>query len=243
VGDALATREASEARLRHFVADASHELRTPLSSIRSHAELARRSPDPVPEVVDRSLARVEDAADRMGRLVDDLLLLARLDSGVSLMHESVDLTRIVLDVVGDQRLAHPDHTWVLDLPGEPVEVTADAHRLHQIVANLLTNAAMHTPAGTTVVSRLTASPDAEWVRLDVEDDGPGVPPELQGDVFERFVRGDSSRSRAAGSTGLGLAIVAAVVHALGGTVTLESRPGRTVFSVRLRAEVPARELV
>jgi len=240
VGRALATREASEERLRRFIADASHELRTPLAAIRGNAELALRNREPLPEDVDRSIARIESESARMGVLVDDLLLLARLDSGVPLLHEDVDLTRITLDVVGDQHVLSPDHKWVLDLPDEPVHATGDPHRVQQIVGNLLANARTHTPPGTTVVTRIVresgaGGTDTDRAVLTVEDDGPGIPPELTDSVFERFARGDSSRSRAAGSTGLGLAIVNAVVHALGGTVGVESVPGRTVFTVHLPA--------
>ncbi|MEH0843805.1 HAMP domain-containing sensor histidine kinase [Micromonospora sp. CPCC 205711] len=231
VGAALAARQASETRVRQFVADASHELRTPLAAIRGYAEVARRGRDRVPPDVAHALRRVESASTRMTSLVDDLLLLARLDSGRPLATESVDLTALVVDAVSDAHVAGPEHRWQLDLPDEALEVPGDAVRLHQVVANLLANARVHTPPGSTVTTRLTRVPGA--VEVSVTDDGPGVPPELRDEVFERFARGDSSRSREHGSTGLGLAIVAAVVEAHHGTVRLESRPGRTVFTVRL----------
>ncbi|MFG1954477.1 sensor histidine kinase [Micromonospora sp. NPDC048830] len=233
VAAALAARQASETRVRQFVADASHELRTPLAAIRGYAEVARRGRDRVPPDVAHALRRVESESARMTSLVDDLLLLARLDSGRPLAVEPVDLTALVVDAVSDAHVAGPEHRWQLDLPEAELVVPGDAPRLHQVVANLLANARVHTPPGTTVTTRLAAVPGG--VALDVADDGPGIPAELQGEVFERFARGDSSRSRAHGSTGLGLAIVAAVVEAHHGRVEVASRPGRTVFTVRLPA--------
>ncbi|MBY8874685.1 HAMP domain-containing histidine kinase [Micromonospora sp. PLK6-60] len=231
VAAALTARQASETRVRQFVADASHELRTPLAAIRGYAEVARRGRDRVPPDVALALRRVESASTRMTGLVDDLLLLARLDAGRPLVTEPVDLTALVVEAVADAHVAGPGHRWRLDLPDEVVDVPGDAARLHQVVANLLANARVHTPPGTTVTTRLARVDGA--VELSVADDGPGVPPELRDEVFERFARGDSSRSREHGSTGLGLAIVAAVVAAHHGTVRLASEPGRTVFTVRL----------
>jgi two-component system, OmpR family, sensor kinase len=234
VETALEQREASEARLRRFVADASHELRTPLASIRSYSELALRNTEAVPEEVSHALGRVESETLRMGRLVDDLLLLARLDTGRPLEQEDVDLSRLVIEVTSDARVAGPDHRWSLDLPDEPLIVSGDEHRLHQVMANLLSNARTHTPAGTSVVVRLTADPQTpNQVVLSVCDDGPGVPKELQATVFERFVRADDSRSRAIGSTGLGLAIAHAVVKAHRGSLTLVSDKGGTEFRITL----------
>lgn len=238
VESALARRAASEARLRRFAADASHELRTPLAAIRGYAELARLHPGPMPDDVAHALTRVESEAARMSVLVDELLLLARLDAGRPLASEPVDLTRLAIDATSDARVAGPAHRWVLELPDEPVLVRGDEHRLHQVIANLLSNARAHTPPGTTVVVQL-ATPDPQHVELSVTDDGPGIPAGLQPDLFDRFVRGNSSRSRASGGTGLGLAIVDAVVSAHGGSVTLASRPGRTRFAIsvtRLSAE-------
>ena len=235
VETALEQREASEARLRRFVADASHELRTPLAGIRGYAELALRSTEAVPDEVSHALGRVESEAVRMGGLVDDLLLLARLDAGRPLEQEDVDLSRLVIEVTSDARVAGPDHRWSLDLPDEPLVVRGDEHRLHQVVANLLSNARTHTPAGTSVVVRLTANPRDKLVLLTVSDDGPGIPKELQANVFERFVRADDSRSRAIGSTGLGLSIAHAVVKAHGGSLTLVSDKGRTEFRIALPA--------
>jgi two-component system OmpR family sensor kinase len=234
VGSALAQRHASEDRLRRFVADASHELRTPLAAIRSHAELARHDPGESDPRVQHALRRIESESARMGDLVDDLLLLARLDAGRPLARDPVDLTRLAIDVTSDARAAAPGHHWVLDLPGEPVILRGDEYRLHQVLGNLLTNARTHTPPGTSVTVRVSAGDAPGAVILDVTDDGPGIPAALQKAVFERFVRGDDSRSRKAGSTGLGLAIVSAVVQAHGGVVTLTSRPACT----RVRVELP-----
>ncbi|MET7866322.1 sensor histidine kinase [Micromonospora taraxaci] len=231
VADALSARQASETRVRQFVADASHELRTPLAAIRGYAEVARRGRDQVPPDVAHALRRVESESTRMTRLVDDLLLLARLDTGRPLAADPVDLTALVVDAVSDAHVAGPDHRWQLGLPEVAIRVPGDAARLHQVVANLLANARVHTPPGSTVTTTLAVEDDNAV--LTVADDGPGVPAELQPEMFERFARGDSSRSRAHGSTGLGLAIVAAVVESHRGTVGVDSRPGRTVITVRL----------
>lgn len=268
VGSALAARQESETRVRQFVADASHELRTPLASIRGYAELTRRGREqPGPETR-HALGRIESEAERMTGLVEDLLLLARLDSGRPLSYETTDLSPLVVDAVSDAQVAGPGHRWRLELPDEPALVHGDGGRLHQILVNLLANARTHTPEGTTVTARvraagrmatLPAAGDragahaadragapataggpagrrdlvARVVELQVQDDGPGIPAALLPHVFERFARGDASRSRAAGSTGLGLAIVQAVVAAHGGTVGVSSVPGRTVFTVTL----------
>ncbi|MFE7055556.1 sensor histidine kinase [Streptomyces californicus] len=302
VGAALAARQESETRVRQFVADASHELRTPLASIRGYAELTRRAggggaapgPDPVTR---HALGRIESEADRMTGLVEDLLLLARLDAGRLLSYGSTDLLPLVVDAVSDARAADRPgpqphdgpaadrigtgpgsqpydgpaadrpatgsgtgpatgsgtgsatgsgaarHRWRLELPAEPVTVRADSARLQQVLVNLLANARTHTPPGTTVT--VSVRPPARAggpVALEVRDDGPGIPAALLPHVFERFARGDASRTRgsdgggATGSTGLGLAIVQAVVTAHGGRVRVESAPGRTVFAVELPAD-------
>jgi two-component system, OmpR family, sensor kinase len=260
---ALGRRAASEARLRRFAADASHELRTPLSAIRGYAELALRHRGPVPEDVTHALSRVQAESARMSVLVDDLLLLARLDAGRPLEREPVDLSRLAIDVTSDARVARREHHWRLDLPSDPILVLGDEHRLHQVLANLMSNAGKHTPPGSTVsvalagqdASAITdagavtaaadgagmvqrgARPPAPRVELSITDDGPGIPPELLPELFERFTRADNSRARdldAAGkSTGLGLAIVDAVVAAHGGSITVTSRPGRTRFAIFL----------
>ncbi len=231
VSGALAARHASETRVRQFVADASHELRTPLASIAGYAELTRRGGEPVPPDTAYALSRIESEAGRMTRLVEDLLLLARLDAGRPLEREPVDLSPLVVDAVRDAHAATPDHRWQIRLPDDPVVVDGDPNRLHQVLVNLLANAGKHTPPGTTVTTSVTSGGGV--CELTIEDDGPGIPPELLSTVFERFARGDHSRSRAAGSTGLGLAIVSAVVASHRGEVGVASRPGSTVFTVRL----------
>ena len=232
IAGALSARHASETRVRQFVADASHELRTPLAAIRGYTELAQRKQAQLPEDVAHAMNRVESETARMTHLVEDMLLLARLDTGRPLQRDSVDLTRLVVDAVSDAHIAGPDHHWELDLPDEPVTVAGDEARLHQVLANLLANARTHTPPGTTVTTSLAVG-DRGDVVLTVLDDGPGIPHWLQPNVFERFARGDTSRSRIGGSTGLGLAIVAAVVRAHGGTIGVQSVEGRTEFTVRL----------
>lgn len=231
IGNALAARHASEMRVRQFVADASHELRTPLAAIRGYAELTRRSRDEVPSDIAYAMNRVESESARMTTLVDDLLLLARLDSGRPLETEEVDLSRLVVDAVNDARIAGPTHQWRLDLPASPMIIIGDTQRLHQVLSNLLSNARTHTPPATTVTTAVR--PSQGGVVLTVTDNGPGIPADLMPEVFERFSRGERSRSRATGSTGLGLAIVAAVVAAHGGTVSVASEPGRTEFTVTL----------
>ncbi|MGA6156886.1 sensor histidine kinase [Stenotrophomonas sp. NPDC087984] len=314
VESALAARQESETRVRQFVADASHELRTPLASIRGYAELTRRGREEIGPDTRHALGRVESEAGRMTGLVEDLLLLARLDAGRPLECAEVDLSPLVVDAVSDARAVGSDHEWRLELPDEPAVVHGDAARLHQVLVNLLANARTHTPAGTTVTARVLwggpqaapypspypapyglshevsggvspgprghrkgggspyappygspyappyappygspyaaaraagafgppRPPSYSYVSLEIEDDGPGIPPELLPHVFERFARGDASRSRGAGSTGLGLAIVHAVVAAHDGQVTVDSVPGRTVFGVHLPVHPPVR---
>ena len=231
---ALAVRDGTEARLRQFVADASHELRTPLAIVRVNAEYAaRQSPvQPLPAPVGAALTRITAAAERMGALVADLLLLARLDAGRPLAHEPVDLTRLVLEAVIDARSAGPTHRWQLDLPDEPLTTQGDPDRLRQVLANLLTNAFAHTPADTTVTTSLRAVPAG--VEISVADDGPGIPADRHADLFERFTRGDTSRSREHGSTGLGLAIAHSIVAAHHGSLRVaRSLDGGACFIVRL----------
>ncbi|WP_240434871.1 HAMP domain-containing sensor histidine kinase [Streptomyces sp. YIM 130001] len=254
VHSALSARQESETRVRRFVADASHELRTPLASIRGYAELTRRGREETGPDTRHALGRIESEASRMTVLVEDLLLLARLDAGRPLEKRSTDLSPLVVDAVSDARAAGPAHHWRLELPEEPALVRADAPRLQQVLVNLLANARTHTPPGTTVTARVALVPRTDpasdtrretrraacrEVRVEVEDDGPGMAAELVPQVFERFARGDESRSRTggnAGSTGLGLAIVRAVVTAHDGRVTAESAPGRTVFAVTLPSD-------
>ena len=231
VETSLAARHRSEQQVRQFVADASHELRTPLATITGYAELARRRPGDA-EVVGTALDKVEEESQRMTSLVEDLLLLARLDAGRPLEREPVDLTRLLVEAVSDARVIAPDHRWRVDVPDDlvdhPATVPGDELRLHQVVTNLLSNARRYTPAGTTV----TVS-----VRRDgfsVHDDGPGFPPDLLDHAFERFARGDQARTRGAEvGVGLGLSLVQAIVRAHGGRVTLSSVPGDTTVDVRL----------
>jgi two-component system OmpR family sensor kinase len=236
VASALTSRQRSEHKVRQFVADASHELRTPLASIRGYAELTRRTAPDLPDDVSHSLGRIESEATRMTTLVEDLLLLARLDAKPELATKDVDLSIVLVDAVSDAHAAGPEHHWELDLPEEPLVVAGDQDRLHQVFANLLANARVHTPPGTTVrvsAARGAASDGRPVVMVSIADDGPGIDPELVPVLFERFVRGDASRSRHAGSTGLGLAIVEAVVDAHGGAVGVRSEPGSTVFTVTM----------
>lgn len=231
VGDALARRQASEERLRHFAADAGHELRTPVATVRAHAEQALRHGDPIPHEARHSVERIAAESKRMSVLVDELLLLARLDAGRPLAVEEVDLSRLVLDAVDDARTLSADHRWQLNLPEEPLLIRGDPHRLHQVLANLLANARTHTPPGTVVATDLAST--AGGVEVTVTDNGPGIPQELLPEIFHRFTRADPSRSRAAGGSGLGLAIVEAVVGAHGGTVGVSSSPGHTRFRLWL----------
>ncbi|NSC25633.1 HAMP domain-containing histidine kinase [Streptomyces albus subsp. chlorinus] len=235
VGSALAARYESEMRVRRFVADASHELRTPLASIRGYAELTHRGSEPVGPDTRHALARIESESARMTGLVEDLLLLARLDTGRPLDTRTFDLSPLVVDAVSDAGAAGPGHRWRLDLPQEPALVRGDAPRLQQVLVNLLANARTHTPEGTMVTARVRRAAEGGGVVVRVEDDGPGIPRQTLPRIFERFARGDPSRSRAHGSTGLGLAIVRAVVTAHGGEVSVTSAPGRTVFTVHLPA--------
>lgn len=237
VAAALASRQASEEKLRRFVADASHELRTPLASIRGYAELTRRSPETLPDGVVRTFGRIEAESVRMSELVEDLLLLARLDEGERVRQERVDLTQLLADAVSDAQAAGQEHRWRLLVPPEPVVVIGDPMRLHQVIANLLGNARVHTPNGTEVTASVRAERGSAII--EIRDSGPGIDEAITATLFERFVRGDTARSRKTGSTGLGLSIAAAIVEAHGGEISVASRPGETVFTVRLPAETAA----
>jgi two-component system OmpR family sensor kinase len=222
IEEAFAASAASEDRLRRFVADASHELRTPITTIRGYAELHRRGGLEDPDARSSAMVRTEQEAVRMGRLVEDLLLLARLDQGRPLDTDPVDLGALAADARDDTAVAHPDHPVTLVVDPACV-VVGDEHRLRQVLANLVANAVAHTPAGTTIA--LTVAAAGDDVVLTVADTGPGMPAELAGRAFERFARGDVARSRAEGSTGLGLSIVQAIVEAHGGSVSLSSVEG------------------
>jgi two-component system, OmpR family, sensor kinase len=238
VAEGLAARHSSETRVRQFVADASHELRTPLASIQGYTEFAQRLVADDDDLA-HALTRVHAESHRMSRLVEDMLLLAQLDAGRPLERDSVDLSELLVDAVSDAHIAGPDHRWALDIPDEPITVTGDRSRLHQALANLLSNARVHTPTGTRIVTSLAVADD-DAIAVAVVDDGPGIPEHLVPNVFERFARGDGSRSRASGSTGLGLAITHAVVKAHHGTITVASDSNGTSFTVTLpRRPVPA----
>ncbi len=230
VSYALGERQRSEMQVRRFVADASHELRTPLTSIRGYTEMVRLTEDLSPEAR-QSLGRVEAESLRMSTLVEDLLLLARLDEGRTREYTEVDLTQLAVESLSDAQVSAPDHRWVLSLPEEPVLAQGDPGQLRQVMINLLSNAGKHTGPGTTV--HLSLASENDDAVLTVADDGPGIPEEFQASMFSRFARADTVRSSRSGSTGLGLAIVAAIVKAHAGSIRVDSRPGRTVFTVWL----------
>jgi two-component system, OmpR family, sensor kinase len=225
VGSALNTMldriEASDRRLRRFIADASHELRTPLAAVRAYAELFARGASTRPDDLERSMSGITREAERMSLLVDDLLLLARLDEGRPLERKPVDLAAVVGEAVDAARVVEPGRP--IDLSVEPATVTGDETRLRQVLDNLLANARAHTPADTTVSVDLRRGDG--HATLTVADHGPGLTEEQAAHVFERFYRADSSRARASGGVGLGLSIVAAVTEAHGGTAEVRPTPG------------------
>jgi two-component system OmpR family sensor kinase len=239
IEQAFAQRAEGEERLRRFVADASHELRTPLTSIRGYTELWRQGGLDDEEDLADAMRRVEHEAARMGVLVDELLLLARLDQGRPLERVPVDLARIVADAVRDAQAVEPDRPITLDAP-EHLIVLGDESRLNQVVANLLANARVHTAPSTAVRVRLSVS--GSLAVLEVSDDGPGLGPD-PARVFERFYRADPARRRARGGSGLGLSIVAAVSEAHGGRATAGASPsGGALLRIELPlAPVPAPE--
>jgi two-component system OmpR family sensor kinase len=237
IEDAFREREATEGRLRRFVADASHELRTPLTSIRGYAELFRRGASDRPQDLAKAMERIEAEASRMGVLVEDLLLLARMDQGLPIARDRVDLTALAGRAVEDARAAWPDHSIRLDAPG-PVEVVGDEGRLRQVLDNLLGNVGLHTPPGTATSVRI--APDAA-VTLEISDDGPGIDAEVADRVFERFYRADPSRSRERGGAGLGLAIAAEIARAHGGSLTLVPTERGATFRLGLTLAPPEPE--
>src|ERR1700722_10182883 len=230
---AFAEREVVEQRLRHFVSDASHELRTPLTSMRGYAELLQRNPDMSREDVRLAVRRIEDETRRMGLLVDDLLLLARLDPRRPLDRAPVALTPIINDAVSEARAAEPGCS-VMARIAAPMVVTGDVLRLRQAVANLVRNALVHTPSGSPV--EVTLQPENAHAEIDVIDHGPGVPVAQRERIFERFHRADPLRSRDQGGSGLGLSIAAAVVNAHGGRISVQDTPGG---GATFRIELPA----
>ncbi|WP_069767583.1 cell wall metabolism sensor histidine kinase WalK [Streptomyces sp. LUP30] len=232
--DSLAVRAEAEQRLRRFVADASHELRTPLMSVRGYADLFQYAAANAPEERDKHLARLRAEAARMGFLLDDLLLLARLDAAeveTPLRMENADLVELVEQAADAFRASHPGHPLTV-MPGpDAVPLRMDPHRIRQVLDNLLTNAAVHTPAGTPVRVEVTVSPDA--ARVHVADQGPGIPPDDRDSVFDRFYRVDKARSRDRGGSGLGLSVARSLVQAHGGSLKLSPTAKTTVFSVTL----------
>lgn len=245
VDSSLAARQRNEERMRRFVADASHELRTPLASIRGYSELSLKAIRQAEQAdADQSartlenttsaLERIQAQSLRMTRLVEDLLLLARLDEGRELVSRELDLAQLAVEALTDAQPTAADHAWELDVPEEPVMLMGDAGRLHQVLANLLANARTHTPAGTTITLSLAVESGTAVLR--VHDDGPGIDPQVRDELFARFARGDASRARQTGGTGLGLAIAKAIVEGHGGTIDVTSAPGDTTFTVRLPLE-------
>ncbi len=228
---AFREREASENRLRQFLADASHELRTPLAAIRGYAELFRLGAATDPERAASSMQRIEEEAKRMGELVENLLMLARLDQLPETAREPVEVSSLVADAAEDARVTAPDRQINFDAGG-PVTVMGDAAQLRQVVSNLVRNALVHTPAGTPVDLHVRKNRD-EAV-LEVRDYGKGLPAEDSEVLFERFWRADPGRGRGAAGAGLGLSIVRAVVEAHGGRVAAANAPGGgATFTVRL----------
>ncbi len=253
VSSALQARQRSETKLRRFVADASHELRTPLTAIRGYAELLSMT-EPLSADGQTALGRVQDQSVRMSRLVEDLLTLARIDEATQAQHagagsaasgqalpggdtRTVNLSQLVLESVNDLQVATPDHAWTFSVPDQPVEVACEETALRQVLLNLLSNAAKHTPAGTAVHAALVQASGGDAI-LEVSDTGPGIDPAFLEVIFDRFSRVDQARTGTTGSTGLGLSIVQGIVHAHHGSVAVTSVPGKTTFTVHLPA-IPA----
>ena len=229
---AFADRTASEQRLLRFVADASHELRTPLSAVRAYAELFERGARTHPDDLERAMAGIQRESIRMGVLVDDLLLLARLDQGRPLEHRPVDLSALARDAVDTARAVEPERQIELTLTSDELVVTGDPDRLRQVLDNLLANVRAHTAA--TAKAKVHVSRIGDSARIDVTDDGPGLGQEEAARVFERFYRVDPARSRDSGGSGLGLAIVTAIVEAQGGRASVMSAPGEgSTFRIEL----------
>ncbi|MCD9873078.1 sensor histidine kinase [Streptomyces guryensis] len=234
IDDSLAVRAEAEQRLRRFVADASHELRTPLMSVRGYADLFQYAAANAPEERDKHLARLRAEAARMGVLLDDLLLLARLDAAevdAPLRMQDTDLVELVDEAAAAFRASHPQRPLEVTSGPPSLKLRLDPHRIRQVLDNLLTNAAVHTPAGTPVSMAVEVAGDQAVVR--VADAGPGIPAADQERVFDRFYRVDKARSRDRGGSGLGLPVAGSLVRAHGGTIELRSEPGSAVFTVSL----------
>jgi two-component system OmpR family sensor kinase len=231
IEESFAARLESESKLRRFVADASHELRTPITAIRGFAELHRQGAVTGEEKTKELIGRIENESKRMGSLVEDLLLLARLDQSREMKSDPVNLTQIVADAVASARAAGQNHTVNFDEQSEEIYALGDKDRIHQVVANLLANARTHTPAGTVI--DVSVKQDTDGVRIRIADNGPGLSDADQARIFERFYRADASRVRTDGEgTGLGLSIVDAVMRAHAGQVSVESEVGKgAVFTL------------
>jgi two-component system OmpR family sensor kinase len=231
IEESFAARLESESKLRRFVADASHELRTPITAIRGFAELHRQGAVTGEEKTKELIGRIENESKRMGSLVEDLLLLARLDQSREMKSDPVNLTQIVADAVASARAAGQNHTVNFDEQSEEIYTLGDKDRIHQVVANLLANARTHTPAGTVI--DVSVKQDTDGVRIRIADNGPGLSDADQARIFERFYRADASRVRTDGEgTGLGLSIVDAVMRAHAGQVSVESEVGKgAVFTL------------
>ncbi|MDT9695069.1 HAMP domain-containing sensor histidine kinase [Streptomyces sp. P17] len=239
IDESLAVRAEAEQRLRRFVADASHELRTPLMSVRGYADLFQYAAANAPEERDKHLARLRAEAARMGFLLDDLLLLARLDAAEAetpLRPRETDLVELVQEAADAFRASHADHPLTLTPGPSALPAYVDPQRVRQVLDNLLTNAAMHTPPGTEVSVALSVS--GGMARIRVADAGPGIPPGDRERVFDRFYRVDKARSRDRGGSGLGLAVASSLIRAHGGTIELSGEPGSTVFTVSLSLTKP-----
>ncbi len=237
IEEAFTRQHNSENALRRFLAQASHELRTPLASVRGYAELFRRGARERPEDLDLAMRRIEQEAARMGALVEDLLLLARLDEGRAPDRRPVDLTQLAADAAADARIVAPGRDVSVEQTG-PVTVAGDESRLRQVLGNLVTNALRH--GGPDAHVRLSTSVTADQAVLEVADDGPGMRPEVAARAFEPFYRPEESRARGEGTAGLGLSIVAAIAEAHGGRVELVTAPGQgATFRVLLPLEPPA----
>lgn len=237
VGSAFAVREASEAQMRQFVADASHELRTPLSAIRGYTELISAT-EHFSDDGQRSLNRVLEQSTRMSSLVENLLLLARLDEKHHVKKAPVDLGKLAAEITEDFAITAPSHHWIPQVPDTPLVVSGDASALRRVITNLLANARKHTSEGNTVTVCVARDAATHQAVLRVADTGEGIAPDFLPLVFKRFTRADAARSGADGTTGLGLPIAKAIVESHDGTIDVTSAPGNTVFEVRLPLPLP-----
>lgn len=240
VDSALTARQKTEDQMRTFIADASHELRTPLAAIKGYTDMLTWTEN-LSDQGQTYLSRVSTQTTRMGRLVEDLLLLARLDEGHQPTKSTVDLGEILLENITDLQITAPSHTWELNLPQDPIEVHGDPTQLQQVILNLLSNARKHTDEGTRITAGLTTSTNGQDAIITVEDRGQGIDPDFLPTIFNRFTRADAARSGSDGTTGLGLPIVKAIIEAHQGSISVSSRPGHTQFTVTLPLLAPGQE--